>query len=112
MYNKGNFEAKLDLSEKAKSELHWWINHIEKAYNVIISHGRPNLTVTTDASETGWRTVCDHVSTGGHWSHTQSDNHINILELIAAYLGMQTFAKRKTNFHVRMKIDHTTAVPE
>ena len=29
MYNKGNFEEKLHLSEKAKSELHWWINHIE-----------------------------------------------------------------------------------
>ena len=27
-----------------------------------------------------------------------------------AYLGMQTFAKRKTNFHDRMKIDNTTAV--
>ena len=40
----------------------------------------------------------------------EAENHINILELVAAYLSMETFAKRKTNFHVRMKIDNTTAV--
>ena len=109
MYNKGNFEAKLGLSEEAKSELHWWINHIEKAYNVI-AHGKPNLTITTDTSKTGWGAVCGHISTGGHWSHMEAHNHINILELVAAYLGMQTFAKRKTNSHIRIKIDNTTAV--
>ena len=109
MYNKGNFEAKLGLSEDAKSELHWWINHIEKAYDVI-SHGEPNLTITTNASKTGWGAVCGHVSTGGHWSHMEANKHINILVLVAAYLGMQTFAKCKTNSHVRIKIDNTTAV--
>ena len=40
----------------------------------------------------------------------EADNHINILELVEAYLGMQTFAKRKTNSHIRIKIDNTTAV--
>ena len=39
-YNKGNFEAKLGLSEEANSELHWWIEHIDKAYNVIL-HENP-----------------------------------------------------------------------
>ena len=108
-YNKGNFEAKLGLSEEARSELHWWIEHIDKACNVIL-HGEPDLTITTDASKTGRGAVCGHVSTGGYWSHLEAENHINILELVLAYLGMQTFAKRKTNFHVRMKIDNTTAV--
>ena len=35
-YNNGKFEAKLGLSKEAKSELHWWIEHIDKAYNVIL----------------------------------------------------------------------------
>ena len=109
MYNKGNFEAKLGLSEESKSKLHWWIEYIDKAYSVIL-HREPDLTITTNASKTGWGAVCGHVSTGGHWSHIEAENHINISELVGAYLGMQTFAKCKTNFHVRMKIDNTTAV--
>ena len=51
--NKGNFDASMLLNEKAKDELTWWINHAINSYNVV-THGEPDIVVTTDASSTGW----------------------------------------------------------
>ena len=44
---------------------------------------------------------------GGLWSWTESKNHINFLELLAATFAMKTFAKDIRNAHIR---DNSTAV--
>ena len=33
-----------------------------------------------------------------------------MLELIAGFIGLKTFAKKKDNIHIRLRIDNTTAV--
>ena len=50
------------------------------------------------------------VCTGGNWSHSESKHHINYLEMLAILLGLQTFAKGKSNTHIRIMCDNTTAV--
>ena len=50
------------------------------------------------------------VSSGGNWSHSESKHHINYLEMLAILLGLQTFAKEKSDTHIRIMCDNTTAV--
>lgn len=107
---RGNFDASMSLSNHAKSELQWWIQHVENAYNVI-NHPQPHHQITTDASLTGWGAESAGVSSGGNWSHSESKHHINYLEMLAILLGLQTFAKLdKSNTHIRIMCDNTTAV--
>ena len=105
----GNFDGLMSLSPQAKSELQWWIKHVGNAYNVI-NHPQPQHQITTDASLMGWGAESSGVSSGGNWSHSESKHHINYLEMLAILLGLQTFAKDKSNTHIRIMCDNTTAV--
>ena len=67
------------------------------------------LFVNSDASLTGWGASCNGQTTGGRWSLSESNNHINFLELLAAFLALQSFVSQ-SNIHVRLKLDNTTAV--
>ena len=91
--NQGDFDAYTPLSDEAVSELNWWINKVDSAYNVI-SHENPSLTITTDASHIEWGAVCDNIPTGGNWKFEESQWHINELETLAAFIGIKSFAKK------------------
>ena len=107
--NNGNYEAFMSLSPDAKTELQWWIENIENSFNVI-SHDPPSLTISTDASKIGWGGVFNDMTCGGHWSPQEAEEHINYLELMAAFFSLQAFVTTLNNKHVRLKIDNTTAV--
>ena len=47
---------------------------------------------------------------GGHWTPQEAEEHINYLELMAAFFSLQAFVTNLNNKHVRLKIDNTTAV--
>ena len=59
----------------------------------------------------GWgEGACDDQSTGGNWSDKESGFHINYLELLAAWFALKSFAKVKSDIHIKMCIDNTTAL--
>lgn len=80
----------MTLSADALIELDWWINNISTCYG-LITLPDPDCTLTTDASNKGWGAVYEDESTGGVWTSEEKAHHINYLELLAVYLGMQTF---------------------
>ena len=80
-------------------------------YKVIL-HGLPSFTLTTDASLSGWGAVFHNKRTGGTWSEIEKNNHINYLELLALFLGLQTYCKSLNDTHIRVRLDNTTAVAE
>ena len=49
------------------------------------------------------------LETGGEWSVTEQEFHINILELKTCQLTLQTFCKNVNNLHVRVYLDNTTS---
>ena len=49
---KGNFDAYMVLSPKAKSELHWWVSNVEGAYQTL-DREAPQVQIFTDASLSG-----------------------------------------------------------
>ena len=98
----------MSLSTDAKTDLQWWIKNIENSFN----HDPPSLTISTDASKIGWGGVFNDMTCGGHWTRApqEAEEHINYLELMAAFFSPQAFVTNLTNKHVRLKIDNATAV--
>jgi len=47
---------------------------------------------------------------GGRWTDAETTNHINILELQAAFFALKAFCHNTCNTHVQLQIDNTTAV--
>ena len=98
------------LTEEAREELSWWVTHPTCWNGKSILRGNPDLIIETDASQTGWGARCGNLQTGGPWSPKEAAMHINCLELLAATLAIQTFAKRKENVLIHLKMDSTSAL--
>ena len=80
-----------------------------------IEHGKITYILTTDASEDGWGAVFadltdDKQCTGGRWSPDEGNNHINVLELKAVFLGLKSFCANLSAVHIKILVDNTTAV--
>ena len=109
--NKGNYDSRVNFSEETKSEVRWWKENITTSYNHIdFDNSNPDLILFTDASLTGWGCSCELGRTGGQWNHAEAQSSINVLELKAALLSLQSFVREKFNIHVRLMMDKTTAV--
>ena len=106
---KGDYNAKITISSATKLELKWWIMNITLAKRPI-SIPKHEILIKSDASLMGWGAVHDNQSTGGRWSDTEKEQHINALETKAAQFALQTFCDKVKNKHIRILIDNTTAV--
>ena len=105
----GNYNAKMAITKSMKEELDWWVDNIFTAVRKIC-HGSPTIVIVTDASTTGWGAVCDEVHTGGRWSESEANHHINYLELLAIYLALKSFCKVKNDLHIQIRTDNTCAM--
>ena len=106
---KGNFDANMTLSDKARSDIHWWISNAHFS-NKVINHGSIDLVRSTDASLLGWGAFLGQKTAGGRWSNVEKEHHINYLELKAVLLGLQSLCSSVSNSHVKVLTDNTTAV--
>ena len=111
--SKGNYHGKMILSEGAKIELQWWIQNAASVSRKI--HKGPfALTLTSDASGLGWGITDGNTEGGGRWNAEEAEhakrNEINYLELLAAFMGLRTYCSAKSNLHVKMLLDNTTAI--
>ena len=98
------------LSPEAKQDLTWWIRSLHQHNGRSIIPPTPELVMTSDASLEGWEASCRDSQTGGVWSMEERQSHINLLELKAAFLALQVFASQKSNIHILLRIDNTTAI--
>ena len=71
----------------------------------IISH-----YLYTDASLAGWGATDSQVTAGGAWDEEEPPADINVLELRAAYLALQSLCKHCMDSHVCLYMDNSTAV--
>ena len=107
--NRGNYEAHMQLTQRAKDDLGWWVRNILKA-NKPVSFGNPQCIITSDASTQGWGAALDSTRAGGRWSEAESLHHINYLELLAAMFALQSFCSDMKETHIRLLMDNMTAV--
>ena len=105
--NKGNYYKKMTSSDAIR-EINWWVENIMSSYSPIY-RDNPSLTITSDASTTGWGACCNGQRTGRLFSNAEID-HINILEAKAAYFGLQALCPGVHDTHIKILADNSATV--
>jgi hypothetical protein len=108
---KGDFDREMKLSQVSKQDIKWWIENIRSS-NSPISKRKPDLIIETDSSQKGWGCYCRETnqSAGGKWKDKESDHHINVLELQAAFFALRAICNQLSDIHVHLMMDSMTAV--
>ena len=105
-----NYNAPVDLTPSVKSDLSWWVTTLQTPQGSPIVPPIADLTISSDASKQGWGASWGSQRTGGLWSEKESQDHINVLELRAAFFALKSFLPTQTNKVICLKLDNTTAV--
>ncbi|MCP3932072.1 MAG: hypothetical protein GY705_23615, partial [Bacteroidetes bacterium] len=96
--SKGVFSGKTVLPHICRNDLQWWIDNIENEKK-LINLPEAEILLQSDACNTGWG-GCKLINnskekTGGNWEKSEREHHINYLELLAAWLTIQSFCKNE-----------------
>ena len=107
-----SFEAMVTLDNRAKEELLWWVHQLTTWNGRTILSQPPDLVVEMDTSLLSWSAVSEGVGIqrGSMVREKERIQHISCLELMAGALVVRTFAKHKSNIHVRLRMDNKTAI--
>ena len=97
------------LSPRAHIDIAWWASNFH-ACSRSMRIQQPSVFLTSDSSDYGWGGTLDSQSTGGQWSATERQEHINYKELLAGLLTLQCFCSDMSSVHVRISMDNSTAV--
>ena len=82
-----DYNCPVFFNPQSRAELTWWLNNLPKVNGSFVSPPPPDLAILVDVSMQGWGATCQGVSTNGKWSSQKSIQHINLLELKAAFLA-------------------------
>jgi len=104
------WSAKVCITTLAQKELLWWEKEAKRHNGIPIHAPQPSLIITSDASLRGWGAICGNQKAGEVWDTVEQEKHINELELLAAFLGLQRFARHLRDSAVLLRLDNTTAV--
>lgn len=104
-----DYESVMPVSNSVKEDLMWWLKNIEKPKNKIKCK-QFQKEIFSDSSLTGWGASCENETASGLWNDEERKQHINFLELSAAYLALKTFCQDINNCEILIRIDNTTAV--
>ena len=109
LHTKENYNKNMTLSAGAVQDAIWWYTTLPVSYSFIhppiISH-----YLYTDASLAGWGATDSQVTAGGAWDEDEPPANINVLELRAAHLALQSLCKHCVGSHVCLYMDNSTAV--
>ena len=104
-----NYEGYMNINNSIMEDIEWWKRNIAIGINPIKTQNY-KLTISSDASRTGWGAESNGVITHGLWNQKDLKYHINYLELQAAFFAIQCFASNVNNCEILLRIDNTTAV--
>ena len=100
------------LIQEVRQDLEWWTDQMPNHNGRRILPSQAKVHLESDASKQGWEAYCRTTQqrTGVLWSTQDQRAHINVLELQAAFLTIQTFLKSRRNIHVLIYLHNTVAV--
>lgn len=99
--------TKATISEEAREELLWWTTEASRHNATPVRPSLPELTLTTDASQTGWGGVCGEKTLQGFWNAADSAESSNHRELKAVALSLEELAPDLKGRHIRIRTDNT-----
>ena len=99
------------MSVEAKQELGWWMQEMQNHNGAPLLMDPSDLVIESDASRLGCGATLKgkKLRTGGQWSTSKQEMHINCLELLAASLAIQSFAKEMKNINILVRTDNVSA---
>ena len=103
------YESTIPLNSSMIVDLNWWSALDRQMMSSPIHPPQSILIIESDASNVGWGARCGDTSTGGSWSIEEAAQHINYLELMAAFLALKTFANNQMGL-ILLKMDNVSAV--
>lgn len=107
--NNNDYECKINIPETVLEDINWWRNNIFTA-KCPIRNQSYKKEIYSDASRTGWGSVCSGKKAYGRWKAIETKHHINYLELLAVFLGLKSFASDDNNCTILLRVDNTTAI--
>ncbi len=87
------------MDSNIRSHLKWWLSHRNLLCGTVFPRPFPSVTLTTDASKSGWGAHLDDLSLAGLWSPSEQYLHINLLELLAVQKALQSATDRFVLLH-------------
>ena len=95
--------------QEVEEDLSWWMVRDRLLMGVPFGTPAPDLHLYSNASRSGWGAHLDR-SVSGVWSVQESSLHINLLEMKALFLALQSFQEMITGHHVTAMCDNSTVV--
>ena len=100
----------VELTQEIREDLSWWTAKSRLLQGVPFGTLPPGLLLFTDASCAGWGAHLLDQRASGKWSDEEKMLHINLLEMKAVWLGLQSFQKIVTAHRVTVMCDNSTVV--
>ena len=100
----------VELTQEIREDLSWWTVESRLLQGVPFGTLPPGLLLFTDASCAGWGAHLLDQRTSGKWSEEEQMLHINLLEMKAVWLGLQSFQKIVTGHRVTVMCNNSTVV--
>ena len=98
------------LRDSVLPHLLWWTLTKNVGEGIPFGIWRQQLSVTTDASLTGWGAFCEFRTLSGVWTAEEAQSHINLLELEAVVRAVKALADLAAGKSLTVFSDNTTTV--
>ena len=110
--NDYDFDAIMTISQFEKTDITWWLDHIQNAF-VSLSPRPITHTIFTDASGDGFGYFQPHPVArkgGGRWSEMEKSLHINVKEIKSVHLAILALLPDIENAHIKVFCDSQVAI--
>lgn len=104
-----DFDARFIVPEELRPDIQWWLDNISTISNRLHNDDF-SVTITTDASLSGWGASCEEHRISGWWARDETCWHINALELRAIELALLHFGDRIRDSRILIRSDNVTAI--
>ena len=98
------------LDPAVVEDLTWWRDAGNLRRGVPMSSPPPEMLLCTDASKVGWGAHLLDLFVSGVWTEDERHLHINVLEMRAVLLALQSFQGQLWGHHVGLMSDNSTVV--
>ena len=104
------YQTLVPITEVIHPHLLWWSREQNLSVGTRFPRPSPDVTLTTDASLTGWGAYIGEATASGRWQAPWNTLHINRLELEAVSRALIHFSNLVTGRRVLVRTDNTTVV--
>ena len=98
------------VTQHLKGHLKWWLDIANITQGRSLVQWSDPITITTDASKTGFGGHMKNQIYQGVWTKTEAKQHINILEMEAVIRTIKYFLPQLQGQNVLLRCDNTTVV--